>query len=167
MIESFLICSANGFKRTPGVFPDGVSKMELFKPEYTPTQYEWISNGVTHTRKLDSTETRSMLMTPNRRYFVVEQSPDKYGSDNLLILREDGTEERRLKNPYSASPEFNPEATYEFREARVFGERILALISASWKLQHRPGYAEPVYATLYDCDTWESTPLEFVNSKDL
>lgn len=167
MIESFVIVSKNGFKRPPGVFPPDIPKMDFFKPEYQRTHYSWEANGLTHTRAVDATETCEIELTPNKKYLVVTQASSKYGSDNLLVLNSDGTENRRLINPYRSSPEYQDGDQYEFLDVRIMGDKVLAKIAATRYVPSRSRNAEPVYGTFYDCDTWESTPLEFIDSRNL
>ncbi len=168
MIENFVIVSANGFRITPGEDPpDGISDMDLFKPEYAPTHYSWTVNGVTYRRKCDLIETCNIEVTPNNKYLVVDQNFSKYGSDNLLVLNEDGSENRRLINPYSLSPEYQNGDEYHFRDIQIIKGRLQARISVTRWLPNKGFNAEPTYSTFYDCDTWESTPLEFVHSKAL
>ncbi|MET3120395.1 hypothetical protein AAKU64_004647 [Undibacterium sp. GrIS 1.8] len=167
MIEFFVVVSKNGFKLTPGEDPVGISDMDLFKPEYLPNHYLWEVNGVTYTRQCDPIETRSIKVTPDMKYLVVEQSPSKYGSDNLLVLNPDGTENRRLINPYRFSSEYQDGDEFEFRDIQNMRDKLLARISVSRDLPNKSYKAEPVYGTFYDCDTWDSTPLEFIDSRNL
>lgn len=141
--------------------------MDLLKPEYVPTHYSWMSDGVTYTRKIDGIDTCSIDLAPNKKYLMVMQDSNKYGSDNLLILRPDGTEERRLKNPYPSSPEFEPGDTYEFLGVQIWGEKVLAKIAVTRELPGNPRKAEPTYVTFYDCDTWDASPIEFIDSRNL
>lgn len=133
--------------------------MDLLKPEYKRTHYSWMSDGVLYSRKIDGVDTRSMIITPNKKYLMVMQSSAKYGPDNLLILQPDGTEYRRLKNPYSSSPKFQPDDKYEFNDVSDWSDKVLAKVAVTRDLPGRPYKAEPTYVTFYDCDTWESSPL--------
>ncbi|MET3140309.1 hypothetical protein AAKU61_004698 [Undibacterium sp. GrIS 1.2] len=167
MIESFVIVSKNGFKRPPGIFPPDIPKMDFFKPEYQRIHYSWEANGITYTRLCDATETCAMELALNKKYLVVLQNPDKYGSDNLLVLNPDGTENRRLINPYRFSSEYQDGDEFEFRDIQNMRDKLLARISVSRDLPNKSYKAEPVYGTFYDCDTWDSTPLEFIDSRNL
>ena len=167
MIESFFEYCANGFKIVPGVVPKDIPLMDLFKPEYLPTHYSWMSDGVTYTRKIDGVDTCFIVLAPNRKYLIVMQDANKYGPDNLLILRPDGTEDRRLKNPYLSSPEFKSGDTYEFLGVRSWGEKVLVKIAVTRERPGKSHNAEPTYVAFYDCDTWEASPLEFIDSRNL
>ena len=169
MIEEFVECCANGFKMEPGVFPPNIPKMEFFKPEYKTTHYSWVFNGVIYTRKTDKIETQLMNLTPNRKHLLVDQSADKYGSDNVLVLNPDGSEFMRLKNPYPESPEYKEGDYCKFAQIQIRGwnGKVRALIYVCRNLPGKSYKAEPHYSTFYDCETWEHTPLEFVTSKAL
>ena len=169
MIEDFFENCANGFKMPPGVYPPDIPRMEFFKPEYTPTHYSWVFNGVTYTRQKDKYDIQTMYLAPDRKHLLVFQSSDKYGPDNVLILNPDGSEFMRLKNPYPGSSEYQEGDYCHFSDVdvnKVWGGKVRALIYVARK---RPGKrdAEPHYDTFYDCETWEHTPLEFVTSKAL
>jgi hypothetical protein len=167
MIEFFVIVSENGFKLTPGEDPVGISDMDLFKPEYLPNHYSWEANGIAYTRQCDAIETCSMFVTPNMKYLVVKQSSSKYGPDNFLVLNQDGTEYRRIINPYRVSSEYRDGDEFEFSKLQNLKGKLFAQISVSQNLPNKSYKAEPVYGTFYDCDTWESTPLEFIDSRNL
>jgi len=115
----------------------------------------------------DAVDTCSVCVTPNKKFLIVTQNSNKYGSDNLLILGPDGTEIRRLKNPYPSSAEFQFGDKYEFEGVKIFGDRVLAKIAVTRDLPGRSYKAEPTYGTFYDCNTWESSPLEFIDSRNL
>jgi len=167
MINNFLIVCKNGFKMTPGEDPIGVSDMDLFLPEYQPDYYSWITAGITIKRKKDLIETRSIELTPNLQHLVVTQSPEKYGADNLLILNSDGTENHRLINPYRFHAEYKEGDEFEFLSPQVAGDKLMVKISVCRKLTGKPYDFEPTYGTFYNCDTWEHTPLEFIDSRNL
>lgn len=167
MINNFLVVCKNGFKMVPGEDPIGVSDMDLFLPEYQTDYYSWAVAGVTFTRKKDSTETRSITVLPNSKYLIVDQNPKKYGPDNLLILNPDGTESHRLVNPYRFYSECQEGDEFEFLSPQVTGEKLMVKISVCRTLPGKPYKQEPTYGTFYNCDTWEHTPLEFIDSRNL
>ena len=143
--------------------------MEFFKPEYAPTHYSWAFNGTTYIRKIDGSATRSMYLTPNSKYLLVMQLAEKFGSDNILILSADGSEYKRLANPYLTSPEYQAGDHCEFDDIQIEGweGRIRILIYVSRILPGNTYKAEPHYGTFYDDENWMHTPLEFVTSKAL
>ena len=106
-------------------------------------------------------------MLRQNKYLVVNQSPSKYGSDNLLVLNPDGTENRRLINPYWTSPEYQEGDEFEFMGVQNIRGKLLAKISVTRDLPNKSYKAEAVYGTFYDYDTWESSPLEFIDSRNL
>jgi hypothetical protein len=167
MIESFVICSANGYMRPPSVFPPEVPIMDFLKPEYQPTHYAWVADGVAYTRKCDAIETCSIEVAPNMKYLIVTQNSSKYGANNLLVLNQDGTDERRLVNPYLSSSEYKPGDKCEFLGVQNVGNKVLAKIAVTRTLPDSSYKSEPTYVTFYDCDTWESSPLEFIDSRNL
>jgi hypothetical protein len=167
MIKNFFEHCANGYKMKDGLFPSDIPLMEFTKPGYRITHYSWTSDGVEYTRIKDAIETQTLKLAPNKKYFIVDQDAKKYGHDNLLVLNPDGTEHMRLKNPFPDSEFFRPDAKFEFQETRIFPDKVLAIIAASWFVPKVGRDAEPVYGTFYDCDTWEHSPLKFINSKDL
>jgi hypothetical protein len=168
MINCFSLICKNGFQLTPGEEPVGISYVELLKPEYERVHYSWKANGVSYTRDCDPIETQSLSVAPNFKYLIVKQNASKYGSDNLLVLNSDGTEYRRLPNPYRISLQYQDGDVFEFWSAQSTKEgKILVKIAVSRNLPDKPYKAEPVYGTFYDCDTWEYTPLEFIDSRNV
>jgi hypothetical protein len=167
MITSFVIISKNGYRRTPGTFPSDIPKIDFFKPEYQRSHYLWEFNNVIYSRKCDPVETRSIELSPNSKYLIVTQSPEKYGPDNLLILYPDGTENRRLINPYRFYSEYQEGDEFEFLSPQAAGDKLMVKISVCRTLPGKPYKQEPTYGTFYDCDTWEHTPLEFIDSRNL
>lgn len=167
IIKSFKIVSKNGYQRSPGKYPADIPKMDFFKPEYQRTHYSWQFSGDTYVRLCDATEAQSIELTPNLQHLVVTQSPKKYGADNILILNPDGTESHRLINPYRFHPEYQEGDKFEFLIPRVAGDKLLVKISVCRTLTGKPYNFEPTYGTFYNCDTWEHTPLEFIDSRNL
>ncbi len=167
MIESFFEICANGVRMQDGQLPKDIPLMEFSKPEYRVTHYGWVVDGIDYMRAKDPVETQSMCVTPNKKYFVVKQSAEQFGSDNVLILRPDGSVEQRLNNPYPLSAEYRADATYWFEDVRIIQSKLLLLVGAKWQLPEKPFPVEPVFGTYYDCDTWENTPLEHIDSRNL
>lgn len=167
MVESFVIHCVNGFTLTPGEQPVGVSLMDLMKPEYRRSHYSWESNGAVYTRTRDSIETCAVVVAPNKKYLVVTQSTSKYGANNLLVLNEDGSEKLRLINPYLSSSEYQEGDQCEFVDAQCMGDKLLVKIAVTRFVPSRNRNAEPVYGTFYDCDTWQGSPLVFIDSRNL
>jgi hypothetical protein len=171
MITNFLEHLGNGITLKTGeyvfdLFPD-LQSSERSSPAYQVASYSWIYDGRTYTCAKDRVEAQSLQVTPNKKYLIVEQNPEKYGTESILILNPDGTERLRLKNPYPASEFFRPDAKYAFREVRIFGDRVEVRIDASWFLPKYGSDANPTYASNYDCDTWQGTPLRQMHSKEL
>ena len=169
MIEDFFECCANGYKIPYDGLPTDIPLMDLLKPEYKRTHYSWTFDGVTYTRQIDRVKTYSMELSPDRKHLLVKQSPKKYAPNNILILNPDGSEFKRLENPYPASPEYKEGDYYEFDRIQIQGwnGKVRALIYVCRDLPGKSYKAEPHYDTFYDCETWEHTPLEFVTSKAL
>lgn len=167
MINNFLVVSKNGFKMTPGEDPIGVSDMDLFLPEYQPDYYSWEHKGQLFTRKCDPMETQNLTVPPKQQNLIVTQSPKKYGPDNLLILNPDGTESHRLVNPYRFYSEYQEGDEFEFLSPQAAGDKLMVKISVCRTLPGKPYKQEPTYGTFYDCDTWDHTPLEFIDSRNL
>jgi hypothetical protein len=167
MIESFFEICANGIRMEDGLLPQDIPLMEWSKPEYKVTHYAWIADGVEYTRAKDNIETQSMCVAPNKKHFVVKQSAGQFGPDNILILRQDGSMEQRLNNPYRSSAEFRPEAKYWFEDVRIIQDKLWILIGAEWQLPDKSFPVEPHFGTYYDCNNWEYTPLEHIDSRNL
>lgn len=167
MIINFKIVSKNCFQREPGKNLTGISQMDLFKPEYQPDYYSWEHKEKLFKRKCDLIETQNLIVSPNKLNLIVKQNPEKYGADNLLILNSDGTESHRLINPYRFYSEFQAEDEFEFLSPQIAGDKLMVKISVCRSRIGKPFKEDPTYGTFYDCDTWEHTPLEFIDSRNL
>jgi hypothetical protein len=167
MITSFLIVAKNGYCHPPGEFPPEIPIMDFFTPEYQPDYYSWEHKGKLFTRKCDPPETQNLTVLPNLQNLIITQSPEKYDPDNLLILNPDGTENHRLINPYRFYSEYQEGDEFEFLSPQAADDKLMVKISVCRTLTGKPYNFEPTYGTFYNCDTWDHTPLEFIDSRNL
>lgn len=167
MITNFKIVSKNGFQRVVGQKLEGVTQMDLFKPEYQPDHYSWEYKSELFKRKCDPIETQTLIVAPTSSNLIVKQNPEKYGPDNLLILNPDGTESHRLINPYRFYSEYQEGDEFEFLSPQAAGDKLMVKISVCRNLPGKSYKEEPTYGTFYDCGTWDYAPLEFIDSRNL
>lgn len=138
---------------------------DLASPSFLVVGYSWTYNG----KHIDLQRTQDDVIsaTPlkNGLGVVVEQASTKFGPDNVVVLNPDGTQLRRITNPYPTSIDFKPGDQCRFVFPRCRDGELVLGIEVSRHLPGQPHQWTPQYECRFDTDSWALLELKWVDSR--